>query len=128
MKKQEHIQGPWQARYIMLPEAVLTGWHIKSTNMAETPICVVPETIGGIKDKNRRSPFQTANAQLIAAAPELLNVLERSLSTLERVLQKCPDADEVLSGDISLRVITVRTAIKKAKGSFGFKKSSTVKA
>jgi hypothetical protein len=116
MAKAKHTQGPWAARYIIAPEAVLTGWHIKSTNEAGTPVCVVPETIGGIKNKQGQSPFQTANAALIAAAPELLAVLERSLATIETLLRKCPDSNDVVSGDLSVRNADIRAAIAKAKG------------
>ena len=122
MKKQKHTQGPWDSRYIRLPEAVLTGWHIKSTNDAGTPVCVVPETIGGIKDANGRSPFQTANAQLIVAAPELLYRLEHiHLESMLNPNTTLRDYFESVAG------IFVRAAIAKAKGirSYGPKKSAS---
>lgn len=112
-KKYQHTKGPWEARYIEAPEAVLNGWHIQSTNEAKTPVCVVPETIGGIKNEQGRSPFQTANAALIAAAPELLEALRGYVHAI--AVGGGTDAQAIMAA-IRAADNKARAAIAKAKG------------
>lgn len=47
-------------------------WQVKEDTDAQTPICAVPDPIGGERDSDGLNPRQRANARLIAAAPELL--------------------------------------------------------
>ena len=68
----EYTKGPWKAEYREGPKYRFDGWQVIEDTDFELSIAIMPETIGGIKDTEGRSPRQTANAHLIAAAPELL--------------------------------------------------------
>ena len=48
---------------------------MKEDTDAQTPICAVPDPIGGERDSDGLNPRQRANARLIAAAPELLEMV-----------------------------------------------------
>ena len=52
-------------------------WQVKEDTDAQTPICAVPDPIGGERDSDGLNPRQRANARLIAAAPELLEMVIR---------------------------------------------------
>jgi hypothetical protein len=85
-----HTPGPWKAEYRETSLAV----YQRTRSGAKTghPICVVSR-----KDK--------ANADLIAAAPDLLNACKVALPLLERFVQGAESAHDLL-----------RAAIAKAEG------------
>jgi hypothetical protein len=85
MKKAKHRPGPWKAFYDNSPCAVIPGWQIKTNdrNKVFIPICVVGEPTGGTapRDAYGRQLLTAANAELIAAAPDLKKALRNLLSS-----------------------------------------------
>jgi hypothetical protein len=68
--KTKHTQGNWE-----VDKRASTRIHCNDRTIAET---------GGYRSSKENTDLENeANAKLIAAAPELLNVCERVLSTLE---------------------------------------------
>lgn len=74
----KHTKGPWFLQWQEPPLVQHAGWKVKQDDEHQVhfPIAMVTQTVGG-----RRSP-QRANAQLIAAAPDLLEVLQKVLNRL----------------------------------------------
>ena len=62
-----HTPEPWKKEYVGAPFSDMPGWHLYDTTEIKRPIGVIPEPIGGRKDKHGRSPYQTANASRIVA-------------------------------------------------------------
>lgn len=71
----------WLKAYIV-SAGPFSGHHIYADNSVRTPIAVVPETIGGKKNSQGRSPYQVANAALITEAPALLDGLKWALQQM----------------------------------------------
>lgn len=74
--KKNILETKWKKNYNDGPAVVLKGWQIKEDTDIQTPICVVPEPIGGHKNDEGRSPYQEARATLIEHAPEMLQQLK----------------------------------------------------
>ncbi len=55
----------------------LNGYHIKETAEPRRPVAIVPDSIGG------RNPKQKHYATLLAAAPEMRDVLEKIVRSVE---------------------------------------------
>jgi len=79
---------PLKAVYLSGPQFALDGWQIKTDDDIEVTIAVVPETIGGRKDKNGRSPRQTTYANLFKTAPDLLASCESLVNVLAGLDEK----------------------------------------
>lgn len=69
-KDNKHTPGPWKA-HLNVPTAVIPGHIIKQDDSVGRPIASLFEG-GGTKGK----PEQIANAKLIAAAPDLLQLVQ----------------------------------------------------
>jgi hypothetical protein len=107
MTKTAHTQGPWTVDFFDKPY-ILTDDH--TTYVAE----VVDEDEEGMAPPREQV---TANARLIAAAPELLAVVEK----LEKQFRQDIDNDEPISGADAVDFICelaplARAAIAKAHG------------
>lgn len=101
MTQAQHTQGPWKAQ-----GARVAKIHIHKSRGHEftTEIIDCGPKFNGFTPRSE----QEANARLIAAAPELLEALEESLSALEYV------ADiRGINGD-NVTLSKIRTAIAKA--------------
>ena len=99
-------KGEWKTGFRKPPFSLFVNgdWFIKADNYTETPIACIPEPIGGKKNDDGISSVQKANAKLIAAAPELLEAL-----------QKLVDANINNQGESVMRVIdNAQKAIEKA--------------
>lgn len=60
-------------------------WQVKEDTDAQTPICAVPDPIGGERDSDGLNPRQRANARLIAAAPYFGQELPRMLIECQNI-------------------------------------------
>ena len=67
----KHSPGPWFA-LLNAPGAIIPGHLIKTKGGAQLPIALLPAAGG-----TECASTQTANARLMAAAPELLDVLRK---------------------------------------------------
>ena len=101
-----HTPGPWFVS--MKPDWDEDGWMGVGVYDCDGGVYAVvddePETIA--------RPFCEANAPLIVAAPEMLEVLEDLLDTLEEAARSEMDDDGMVSAALS----DVRDAIRKARG------------
>lgn len=89
--KQKHTPGPWRATYYPQKEGAMA-------------VVIGQEVIDMPWDGEIR-PEWTANARLIAAAPELLGALERAVPQLER-----------FAPGLFRDIATYKEAIRKAIG------------
>jgi hypothetical protein len=71
----------------------LAGWKIKANDTIMTPIAIVPETIGGRKNKEGRSPWQQANAAFIVEAVNSHAALTAVLDGCVEALEAIPDPE-----------------------------------
>lgn len=83
--KTQFTPGPWKTYFNKTSGFPKGDWQVKADNLAETPIAVLPEPIGGTKGEDGLSPKQKENANLIAAAPESLEALVQCKKALEVV-------------------------------------------
>jgi hypothetical protein len=101
----KHTPGPWQIRSVK-------GDPLLQVCADKEPVAIVahpwPTTIG---DPAR---IQSANARLIASAPELLAACERQVANIERWLETGVPADAAESKSIYDQM---KAAIAKAEGS-----------
>lgn len=95
-----HTPSPWKA-LIDWPTACFPGHLVKACDEIESPICAIP------RSGNRNS---VADAKLIAAAPELLEIL-KAILPMAGVAECFSDCD----GLDALRE-RAQTAIAKAEG------------
>lgn len=113
MAKKAYKPQPWRATYMEGPPALVPGWQIKERKFPHTPVAIVPEPYGGIKE-NGRSPYQTANAQLIANAPYLLNAAKEVLDGLVERVNASPKNKVPIFKGINALDTAVRLATKEA--------------
>ncbi len=73
--KGKALPGPWEKEWTTPPLVQYAGWWIKEKGFSRFPIAFVTQTVGG-----KASP-QEANANLIAAAPDMIDTL-RYLETV----------------------------------------------
>lgn len=102
VKQAKHTPGPWQY-YADLP-SVDPNWHIV-TNASHLRILANIH----IEPENE---MDSANARLIAAAPELLESLKQVVASLEYWFPRNGDSE----GVNSVMMKTAHTAIAKAEG------------
>ena len=92
----QRTPGPWITYYDDSPMTPIKGWKIKADDDIQSPIGLVPETLGGNKNKYGRSPHQEANAAFIVQAcnahGDLVAALEfiASQSTWNEDMQHVP--------------------------------------
>lgn len=108
MSKQNHTPGPWEVMYATSPkgECTLAVW---SSNVFEgyvgSPVCKV-------SPQENENATDRANAHLIAAAPELLEALQKIVSLMPE-----PDDVDYDPGQIIMDVERIAyAAIAKATG------------
>lgn len=111
MSEQKHTPGPW----LVDPIKIGTPWNIGATDGTE--IALAQATYG---DPLNGQPERTANAHLIAAAPELKQALI-NLKAEVRGLMFVRDALREIIGNTNLAVLDERVAeaeaaIAKAEG------------
>lgn len=110
MSETKHTPGPWRESWVR-PD--------KTKGHDFVPTCAIlgiDKEFGEVRLADIADPVDTnaeANARLVAAAPELLEILTKLLDRFERI---CMDADGC-TDKIDVRLIkAARTEIAKAKG------------
>ena len=101
---EKFTKGPWNANFTRFSRWVV-GFHITDPKHGSLrPICEAYDKTGAMNPNEI-----AANARMIAAAPELLELLERAVGRLEIAHR---------NGDSIMKewVIDARTAIAKATG------------
>ena len=101
---EKYTKGPWNANFTRFSRWVV-GFHITDPEHGSLrPICEAYDKTGAMNPDEI-----AANARVIAAAPELLELLERAVGRLEIAHR---------NGDSIMKewVIDARTAIAKATG------------
>ncbi len=100
--KDEHTKGPWEAhtrfgRYFVSVKIPCGNW----------PFTSIAQNIGGAGSKE-------ANAQLIAASPELLDACQYALGCLQawQLINTKPNSKIVIDTGVE----KIKSAIAKAKG------------
>lgn len=97
----EHTPGPWS---LQPGDTRVVQAHLASGYTQEVAICPI--------DLALKENSETANARLIAAAPELLAALELATATLIRLTSINPNKRNSIIGTLDV----IRAAIAKAKG------------
>lgn len=97
-KQSTHTPGPWK---------INGGCIDNDYNYGDAKF----ERIAVVRSVNDQSPTDTANARLIAAAPEMLMLLKRALTDIEFY---CDERDENHRTDTTAEEI--RSVIAKAEG------------
>lgn len=100
----KHTPGPWKAFNCIGPRS-LKNWHIQADELKGRPVA----TIADIGDGD------AANAQLIAAAPELLEALEFMLEADTNICENIGRKSDQAMTRIAA-IDQARVAIAKAKG------------
>lgn len=93
----KHTPGPWH----------VDTSSISQFNIVDSNLFVVCDTICG---EEKSDEVNEANAKLIAAAPEMLEILERAYKTLRPIIAEIalPSKDHLMG--------SMNAVIKKAKG------------
>ena len=100
--KTNHTPGPWTHYYHTTDLALIVG------SARDGIARILPS---GNREKD------TANAKLIAAAPDLLAALNRLLRAFEADVEQVPSMDIVTSWETNSQAVqAARTAISKAEG------------
>lgn len=84
MKDFKGTEGKWYSEFYELPLFSPNGHSIIKAGGVGTPVAIVPMPIGGVNSKERN----IANANLIAAAPDLLEALIGILDYEDRMADK----------------------------------------
>lgn len=104
--KTKHTPGPWEHN----DSGLIFGQMTDDDNEAPFVADVIEDEVHAAL--GLLSPREQANALLIAAAPELLEILESAVTELEHWMLGCDQEDESSQTIIEL----ARAAIAKAKG------------
>lgn len=107
MNNAKHTPGPW-----VVEPAREDGWALVTHNH-HVVANVNAEHLALWPDAGTKALPQMANANLIAAAPELLLQCQRALGVIGALHRAHPDADQYLSNVMS----DLSAAITKAEGS-----------
>ena len=101
----QHTPGPW----------IATEWHDIRDNGHGFDVGGHPDHNAGLSAAVYSGPDCAANARLIAAAPELLEALERTMNRLECVTRDAGLVWREWSG-VEDTLTAARAAIAKARG------------
>lgn len=101
--KTAHTAGPWWVSSVQHGTVYVEARALESRMVQE---------VAAVGPKEGGSEQRDADARLIAAAPELLEALERVIGTVEHAYHTSPDTDGSLWAD----VMACREAIAKATG------------
>lgn len=111
----EHTPGPWHVgpKFNRGTECCICSWKDGRPDTSRIAIANILDVDGNGSNE--------ANARLIAAAPELLDELNATVTILENIasLMRREDASSALSGLLEARTNSCRIAIKLATGSGG---------
>ncbi|WPZ08734.1 hypothetical protein [Roseivirga spongicola] len=109
MKEFKGTKGEWWTKFSELSLLSPEGESIVKAGEIGTPVCILPMPLGGIDTKAKN----IANAQLIAAAPQLLEALDKASKALKNIKSQLTkeESDEVLNAHLD-----AERAIKKALG------------
>ena len=111
----QHTPGPWHVGAgngigsVFGPEGHRAQMTDDGTALA--PICMMVRGFGGLVHRDKFPPEDEANAQLIAAAPDLLDACEETLFKLETMTTE----EYQQGGDKSIRLL-LNQVIAKTKG------------
>lgn len=100
----QHTQGPWECRLTAAPYQQHAVWDALGRLIATTSGCSDADTRLGAPTN---SDTELANARLIAAAPELLELLDEAYGELCAI--EC-------NGPLALLKTRIEAVLEKAKG------------
>lgn len=101
------------------PTVRLPGWVIYEDTSIKTPIAILPEPIGGVKNRQGRSPYQEAYAHLLIHAANthhrLLSATRQAHRATRTLAGSLPKQQQKLAHDLRTIAANLASAIKLAR-------------
>jgi hypothetical protein len=103
----QHTLGPWESVWDADGDHVIFASRLTRRNG-------IVAVTAGTPDLPREE--DAANAQLIAASPDLLAALEQAIPFLKRFAEHCEEQFGIVALDLGGKIVNAEAAVSKARG------------
>lgn len=101
------------------PTVIMPGWVLYQNNAAKTPVGILPEPMGGIKNRQGRSVHQARHAAFITHAANthasLVKTVKKAHQAAQTLARRIPKGQRQLTADMGAFLDIMTQALMRAK-------------